>query len=86
MGTILTVGRFTYDPATNQVAGPSAFMTDMGSKKLDAIANGTDAGFNAMVACAPSGSDPATLVLVALQTAYAGWLGQKEIESLVGRR
>ena len=81
MGTI-AVGRFTYDPATNQVSGPASFMQELGSKKLDSILSGQDAGFNAMVACAPRNSDPATLVLVALQTAYAGWLGTKEIESL----
>ncbi len=68
-----TVGEFSFDG--KHVSGPARFMKEVGSAKLDSMTSGTDAGFNAMLACAPKGSDLVTVVLVALQTAFAGWKG-----------
>lgn len=82
---ILTAGRFTYDTATNQVTGPADYMKAQGSAKLDEILEGRSAGFNAMLTCAPLGSSPIMIVLVALQTDFAGWLGMKQFESTFRR-
>lgn len=70
------VGEFTYDGKT--VSGPEQYMKERGSAKLDSICSGNDVGFNAMMACRPGG-DLETLVLVALQTNYAGWKGTRSL-------
>lgn len=81
----LTAGRFTYDPATQQVAGPAQYVRERGSAKLDAMLAGTEAGFNAMLNVAPLGTDTVMIVLVALQTDFAGWMGMKQLEYAVRR-
>ena len=80
MANVITVGRFTFDPASQQISGPAEFMRTVGSTKLDAITSGRDAGFNAMLAAAPKDTGLTMLVLVAMQTAFAGWLGMKQFE------
>ena len=65
-------GRFTMTDGMLQ--GPAEYMQEQGNAKLDRILAGTDAGFNAMQSFQP---DTELLILVALQTDYAGWHGMK---------
>lgn len=71
-----TVGQFTYDGQS--VSGPAEYMREQGSAKLDSILAGEAAGFNAMLAVRPD-VDLETMVLIALQTDYAGWKGTRQL-------
>jgi len=79
MVKLLKAGRFIYNAATNSLEGPADYMADKGDAKVARMLAGTDAGFNALLACAPTGSDPVMILLVALQTDFAGWLGAKQL-------
>lgn len=79
-----TVGEFSFDGTS--VAGPAQYMREQGSAKLDSICSGNDAGFNAMLAVRAGKSDDLeTLILVALQTNYAGWKGMQQILNMGSR-
>ena len=77
-----TAGRFTIENGV--LEGPGNYMTEKGNAKLDGILAGTDAAFNVMVQVAPN-PDPEMLVLVALQTDYAGWVGMKQVQGWFGK-
>lgn len=58
--------------------GPARYMREQGTQKLERILSGKDMVFNASLEHSP---DVETGVLVAMQTDYAAWLGQKEFET-----
>ncbi len=68
------VGAFAIDNGV--ISGPANYMKERGNEKLKRITGGEDVVFNASLLQSP---DVETGVLVALQTDYAGWLGQREI-------
>jgi hypothetical protein len=72
-----TVGEFKSDGKA--VWGPQRYMEEQGFRKLEGIMAGTDAAFEVMVQAAPPGTEPVRLVLVALQTDYAGWKGTQQL-------
>jgi len=76
------VGRFEMDTETGSIAGPAEYMEERGSAKLRAIEAGTDTVFNAGLTRSP---DIYTAILVSLQTDFAGWLGQRQLEAAMGR-
>ena len=72
---IKKVGAFTlYDDGT--FTAPAQYMKERGDERLDRITKGEDELFNQTAHLSP---DPATAVLVWLQTDYAGWIGAKEL-------
>lgn len=73
---MVKVGEFKSDGKS--VWGPERYMKEQGNAKLDAIMSGTDAAFEVMVRTATH-NDPVRLVLVALQTDYAGWKGLNQM-------
>lgn len=79
--TTTTVGRFTYDATTGQIAGPEAYMAERYAARMAAIYAGRDTVFN----MAPAGSNPVVAVLVSLQTDYAAWLGARQLDSMMRR-
>jgi len=81
MEGMIQVGEFKSDG--KDVWGPATYMEVRGSEKLRRIESGTDEGFNAMCA-AGQGISTVNLVLVCLQTDYAGWLGQQDLELMKG--
>ena len=68
------VGKFTIDKGV--LSGPAEYMKEQGGAKLEKILAGTDVVFNASLTHSP---DIETGILVAMQTDYAGWLGDKEL-------
>lgn len=68
------VGAFTID--NGLLSGPALYMEEQGNSKLERILSGNDTVFNASVLHSP---DIETGILVAMQTDYAGWLGQQEL-------
>ena len=77
-----TVGKFTYDPNTKEIAGPKAYMEAQGFALLDKINRGEHKLLNETAHLSPN---PVTAVLVWLQTDYADWLGMKGLEAMMGR-
>lgn len=71
----MKIGKFEFKEGA--VYGPKDYMLQQGNTKLDAILAGQAAGFNAMLAARPD-ADPVQMVLVALQTDYAGWVGMQQ--------
>lgn len=71
----MKIGEFEYRDGA--VYGPKVYMLEQGKTKLDSIMSGQAAGFNAMLAARPDIS-PVQMVLVALQTDYAGWIGMRQ--------
>jgi hypothetical protein len=71
-----TVGRFKYEGG--QISGPAEYMNGAGDVKLEKILSGNDLAYNTMIVASP-GTDPVTMILTALQTDFAGWLGQREL-------
>ena len=72
-----TAGRFSLDEA-GTLRGPKAYMDEQGNDKLDSILAGKDLGWDALVAHCPH-NDFELLILVALQTDYAGWAGMQQM-------
>lgn len=76
MGKI-EVGAFSYDTETKTVSGPAEYMRERGNERIDRITSGKDTVFNAGVRFS---AEPAEkLLLVSLQTDYAGWKGTREL-------
>jgi hypothetical protein len=71
-----TVGEFTYEDGT--VTGPAEYMKERGNTRLKKILDGEDHVFNAGARFSPMTSTE-KLVLVSLQTDYAGWKGTREL-------
>ena len=71
---MIEVGAFKYDPKTKLVEGPAEYMREQGDAKLKECLSGKSAVVEYGLS---TGGDPATLILVALQTDYAGWIGMK---------
>ena len=69
-----TVGKFTFDGS--QLSGPARYLEERGNALIDRITAGEDAVFNLTAHLAP---DPATALLVRLQTDYAAWLGERQL-------
>ena len=76
----MKVGEFTYENGT--VSGPAQYMTEKGNAKVEDILAGRSAVFNYGVGL--PGANPAQLVLVALQTDYAGWRGMRLTKAELG--
>ncbi len=72
-----TVGRFIYEDGT--LTGPAEYMRERGDARLAKIVAGEDVVFN--FGAMSGRGDTITLVLVSLQTDYAGWLGTRELLS-----
>jgi hypothetical protein len=72
----ITVGRFSWDAETGTLAGPKEFMLEQGNALLDRILDGEDPIFNMTAHQSPT---IPVAVLVRLQTAFAGWIGQQEL-------
>lgn len=70
------VGEFTYENGV--VSGPVEYMLERGNARLDRILRGEDSVFNAGCRFNPEVSTE-NLVLVSLQTDYAGWRGTREL-------
>ncbi|MGH9821658.1 MAG: hypothetical protein ACREDR_00145 [Blastocatellia bacterium] len=73
------VGQFKIEGGT--LYGPSRYMAEQGSAKLDAILDGEDVVFNVGCTIAP---DIETAILVAMQTDYAGWIGKRQFLASFG--
>jgi hypothetical protein len=71
----VTCGKFSYE--NGALSGPAKYMKERGNNRLDDIVSGNDAAFNAMAATGMQ-SDPIMLVMVAMQTDYAGWVGMEQ--------
>lgn len=78
----MKIGEFEYKEGA--VYGPKAYMLEQGNAKLDSIMSGQAAGFNAMLAARPDIS-PVQMVLVTLQTDYAGWIGMRQFNQSFNR-
>ena len=73
--TIKKIGAFTlYD--NGSFTAPAQYMAERGDARLARIEKGEDELFNHTAHLSP---DPATAVLVWLQTDYAGWIGTREL-------
>lgn len=72
----IEVGRFSWDESTGTLSGPKDFMLEQGNELLDTILAGEDAVFNMTAHLSPS---TPVAVLVRLQTAFAGWLGARQL-------
>ena len=80
---MIEVGAFKYDTEEKVLEGPADYMAERGDAKLEEILSGKSAVVNAGFSIASKGEHRTeTLVLVALQTDYAGWLGLK---GLIGK-
>lgn len=80
---MIEVGAFKYDPEAKSLAGPADYMRERGDAKLEEILAGKSAVVNAGFSVAAEGKHATeTLVLVALQTDYAGWLGLKRLAGM----
>jgi hypothetical protein len=75
------VGRFALEDGV--VSGPAEYMRERGDARLREIEAGRDSVFNAGLQFGSPNVE--TAILVSLQTDYAGWLGQKQMEGWLGR-
>lgn len=80
MAQAITVGRFSLDE-NNTLTGPAEYMAEQGNAKVDKILRGDDLVFNMTSHLSP---DVRTAVLVSLQTDFAGWLGQRQVQNWMG--
>ena len=69
-----TVCRFSLEDGI--LTGPAEFMAEQGNELVDKIAAGDDPVFNMTCHLSPNVE---LAVLVRLQTAFAGWLGQRQL-------
>ena len=80
----VTVGQFTYDPATREVSGPAGFMRSGAYETWRTkLYTGADVVFDFGVR--EPASNPVTAMLVSLQTAYAGWHGAQTLFRPISR-
>lgn len=90
MSEKITVGRFTYEDGV--VTGPADYMKERGNARLRSIEAGTDVVFNVGMGLdpypgswlkvdGPQSPNAETAILVSLQTDYAGYLGEKQMEA-----
>jgi len=75
-----TVGKFSFDEDTQEVAGPASYMAEKYDAEIAGILAGNDAVFNMTANLSP---DPITAILVHLQTDYAGYVGMKQVEGWI---
>ena len=73
--------KFSYDAQTNQISGPAEYMKTRYAAMMEQIYSGQSVVFNFSQQGCP-GSSVVTGVLVALQTDYAGWLGQRQMDAM----
>lgn len=73
---MVKVGEFKSDGKS--VWGPERYMKEQGNAKLDSICSGEDVGFNTMMMAKPD-VPLVNMILVALQTDYAGWKGLNQL-------
>lgn len=80
---MIEVGEFTLDEATGAVAGPKGYMEERFSEFFERLKRGGCPTFEFGAA----GGSPSVEValLVAVQTDYAGWRGQKQMEGWLAR-
>jgi hypothetical protein len=72
----IAVGAFAIECGV--LTGPAHYMKQRGGEKLRQIERGEDFVFNASLIHSP---DVETGILVAMQTDYAGWLGEEELQA-----
>ena len=77
--TVKTVGRFSFDPSTGTISGPSAYMAERYTQRMAAINSGKDTVANMGFS---QHGDTVLAVLVSLQTDFAAWCGMREFEAL----
>ena len=78
---VLTCGRFTFDQDSQTLEGPGEYMTEKGNALVDSILGGNDVMFNMTCSMSPS---PEMAVMVRLQTDYAGWVGNRQVQNWMG--
>lgn len=76
----ITIGKFSYDYDTRDLAGPEGYMTEQSGILLAKVRDGMSAVFNYAVSVA--GSNEVVALLTALQTDYAGWRGMQQIKAM----
>ena len=77
-----TVGKFTYNEETRVVTGPKVYME---SGRYDQVVHDCVAGLNTVFNYGGGNNDTLSLLLVCIQTDYAAWAGQMEIERMMDR-
>ncbi len=78
----VTVGEFTFDPATSTVSGPASYMRSADyARCIAGIQNGTDHTFRAAMEHSPTAE---IALLVTIQTDYAGWHGMETFNRMRG--
>jgi len=77
---MIEVGVFQYNPETKSLAAPADYMLARGDAKLEEILSGKSAVVQVGFSVAGKGKHATErLILVALQTDYAGWLGLRSM-------
>lgn len=76
--TLIEVGRFTYDTATDVLTGPKDFLLAQGGAQAAAERAINSATFRYGASEQPN---PYILLLVCLQTEYAGWEGARRFNA-----
>lgn len=72
----ITVGRFSYDAESGTLTGPVEYLKEQGDALLARIKAGNSVVYNTGISL---GHDPVKTILVALQTDFAGWLGNRQL-------
>ena len=77
---MIEVGKFKFNTETNVLSGPENYMLEQGDAKLEEILSGKSKVLEAGFSFAGKMEYRAeTLILVALQTDYAEWVGKKRL-------
>lgn len=80
VGTVTTVGRFTFDSATNEIAGPAEYIRSAEYRScIASIENGTNHTFRVAMGESPSFE---VALLATIQTNYAGWHGMETFNKM----
>jgi hypothetical protein len=72
-----SAGRFSFDPATGNVTGPSEYMAERYDARMEQINAGRDSVANMAISMH---GDVVLAVLVSLQTDYAAWAGMRSFQ------
>jgi hypothetical protein len=81
--TKIEVGRFTFDTATGTLSGPAAYFESRGG--VDAAVDRALASATFRYGAAGASPSPQVALLVALQTDYAAFAGEQDLERRLAR-
>jgi hypothetical protein len=81
--TIIEVGRFTFDTATGTLTGPAEYFASRGG--VDAAVDKAVASPTFKYGAAGASPSPQVAFLVALQTDYAAFAGEKDLARMQRR-